>query len=76
MLTAVDSDPRGVLAALWTAGARGMVAAVTVTISALPAGAMTVIFSKSCEQDSTFAAALVSMFTIPLLNAAYGLLMA
>ena len=73
--------PGGVLAALWIADARGMATAVTVTMSALPAGAMTVIFSKSYGQDSTFAAAcvvistLVSVFTIPLVNAACGLLM-
>ena len=73
--------PAAVILALWILGVRGTAAGVTATMSALPAGAMTVIFSKSYGQDDAFAAAcvivstLVSVFTIPLITAVCSLLL-
>ena len=67
--------PLAVALALRLAGTEGTVAGVAVTMSALPAGAMTVIFSKAYHRDESYGAAcvivstLVSAATVPLINA-------
>lgn len=68
--------PLAVALALRLAGVGGTVAGVAVTMSALPAGAMTVIFAKAYGRDNSFAAAcvivstLASAVTVPLVNMA------
>ena len=65
-----------VLAALDLAGFTGTLPGVCVMMSALPAGAMTAVFTKEYQKDEAFAAACVilstvlSVWTIPLVNMA------
>lgn len=72
--------PLAVALGLRLAGAGGIVAGVSATMSALPAGAVTMIYAKAYGRDDVFAAAciivsvLASVITIPLVNIGFSLL--
>ena len=74
--------PLVVMLCLRIVGIEGTVAGVSVMMSSLPAGAMTVIFSKVYGKDGDFAAScvivstLVSIVTIPLINVIFSFISA